>query len=533
VKSQDEPGSLSPLAQELEPLIRAGFSGLWVETAEVDEVEREVLTLASRHEDWLVAVWDFCRGLVWPHRPEGAKPEEGLKPDQVVSEVASATGSVPRVRALSGQSKDESRILLVLEHYYKFLEHPGAAQGLFNLLLRGKADRICVLVVGPGGSVPLELRGLFAHLEHNPPGVEELASIAEALREPQDPPATPEAIRAALGLTRREAENAFALGLSGPTGRIEAEEVWQVKGATFKSSGFLQFSRGGPGFDSLGGLEGLKKFSRRLLRPNNQVPTKGLLLMGPPGTGKTRFCQALGAETGRPTLALDVAGLYDRYVGETEARLKQALKTADAMGECILFVDEIDKALAGANSDGDSGVSARVFGTLLSWLSDRELTGSRVFFVGTLNDPDALLRVSQGAFIRAERFDAIFFIDLPTKEERYRIWNQYKKVFEVGSTAYDTTEDVEEEGWTGAEIRACCRLAAALDVPLAQAAKHVVPVAATAGGKLQALRTWAQGRSLSASTGEIFRAEVGAAAGTPEPRFERKRPRDSPPESPH
>lgn len=524
-ESESKP-TLSPLATQLEPLVRAGFSGVWIKTAEVDEVEREVLTLASTHSDWLVATWDFCRGLQWPQQRPGCLAKQDLKPDQVVAEHhVEGHGSEPRVRTLTGLRPDDARILLVLEHYYKFLDHPGVAQGLFNLLLRGKTDRITVLVVGPGGDVPLELQGLFTHLDHDPPNQEDLLGIAEALREPEDPPVPPEAIRAGLGLTRREAESAFALGLSGPKGRIEAEEVWEVKMRAFKATGFLGCSRGGPTFDSLRGLEGLKRFARRLLRPNNTVPTKGLLLLGAPGTGKTRFAQALAAETNRLLMTLDVGGLFDRYVGSTEERLRWALKSADAQGDVVLFVDEIDKALAGASSDGDSGVAARVFGTLLSWLSDRELTGSRVFFVGTLNDPEALLKVSQGAFLRAERFDAAFFLDLPSEEERFDIWDLYTEQFKVGTLPGATRSSgkpCQDEGWTGAEIRACCRLAAALDVPLAQAAKHVVPVSVTAGDKVARLREWAVGRCLSASTGEVLLAQPQALGPPP-----RSKPRRS------
>src|SRR6185369_15500480 len=111
---------------------------------------------------------------------------------------------------------------------------------------------------------------------------------------------------------------------------------------------------------------------------------RGVMLLSPPGTGKSAFAKALGNETGRPTLILDVGTLMGSLVGQTEERVRQALRITDAMAPCVLFVDEIEKGLAGVASSGqtDSGVSARLFGSLLSWLSDHE---SDVFFVATSN----------------------------------------------------------------------------------------------------------------------------------------------------
>src|SRR5439155_9516439 len=133
-------------------------------------------------------------------------------------------------------------------------------------------------------------------------------------------------------------------------------------------------------------------------------------LLGVPGTGTSCFARALGNEAGRPTLLLDVGALDGSLVGQTEQNVRQALRVIDALAPCVAFLDEVEKALAGAGGTGDSGVATRLFGTLLTYLSDHE---SDVFVVATSNDISRL----PPEFARAERWDAVYFLDLPTAPE--------------------------------------------------------------------------------------------------------------------
>ena len=189
------------------------------------------------------------------------------------------------------------------------------------------------------------------------------------------------------------------------------------------------------------------------------------------------------------------AAFMGSLVGQTEQNVRQALRIADAMAPAVLFVDEVEKALAGSASSGqtDSGVSARLFGSVLTWMSDHE---SDVFVVCTSNDISKL----PPEFSRAERFDAIFFLDLPAEAERQKIWQIYRTKFGIPEDQ-PLPKDVD---WTGAEIRSCCRLAKLLDVSLADAAKNVVPVAVTAAESVERLRNWACGRCLSANQPGIY-----------------------------
>jgi SpoVK/Ycf46/Vps4 family AAA+-type ATPase len=168
-----------------------------------------------------------------------------------------------------------------------------------------------------------------------------------------------------------------------------------------------------------------------------------------------------------------------------------------------VFVDEVEKGLAGVQASGqtDSGVSARMFATLLSYLNDHE---SDVYFVCSANDVSKL----PAEFTRAERFDAIFFLDLPASREKEQIWRLYLEKFglEAGQ------KRPNDRDFTGAEIRACCRLATLLGVPLVEAAANIVPVAVTAGESVERLRNWAAGRCLSADRPGIY-SRVAASPG--------------------
>ncbi|MCA9564427.1 MAG: AAA family ATPase, partial [Myxococcales bacterium] len=293
-------------------------------------------------------------------------------------------------------------------------------------------------------------------------------------------------LEAGAGLTRAEAENAFSLALVRH-GRLTPEPLWQLKTASLRKSSALSLHRGGQAFQDLGGLDALKHFCRSALSPPAGVCGRGVLLLGVPGTGKTVFAKALGNECHRPVLSLDIGALMGSLVGQTEQRLREALAIADAMAPAILFIDEIEKGLSGFGSSGDSGVAGRMLGTLLSWLSDHE---TDVFVIATCND----IRRLPPEFSRAERFDAVFFLDLPERTEKDRIWEICRRQFGVASRPLP-----DDRNWTGAEIRACCRLSQLLQRSLGEAAQLVIPIAASAGGQIENLRTWADGRCLDAN----------------------------------
>lgn len=472
------------LTEQLNDYVRAAFAGLWVQTTEPDEAEREILKHAEQH-DWKVAVWDVANGL---RRP-------GTKSAQA------DTGSgdpLAALRALPALAEKDGTALLVLHNFHKFLGNPEVIQAAFTQLVEGKQRGTFLVVLAPVTQIPIELEKLFVVLDHPLPDREQLQRIATELTSasPDDLPKGADLDRvldAAAGLTRYEAEASYALSLIRHNA-IRPECIWELKAQALKKSSVLSLHRGNERFDALGGLSHVKDFCLRALRPGRRVKPRGILLLGVPGTGKSALCRALGNETGRPTLTLDVGALYGSLVGATEANVRQALRIADAMAPCVLMIDEIEKALSGIGGQGDSGVSTRLFGHLLTWLSDHD---SDVFFVATANDISKL----PPEFTRAERFDGVFFLDLPGTKEKDAIWAMYRQLFGIP----EGQSRPDDSAWTGAEIRSCCRLTALLDVTLTQAAHHVVPVAVTAAEQVERLRTWASGRCLAASEPGIFR----------------------------
>jgi hypothetical protein len=391
------------LATTLSEYVRAAFSGLYVETHEPDEALREIHELC-RAERWSLATWDIDRGLGIPSAPEAA--------------VQSAADPLAAIRSLPALATPDGTALMVLKNFHRFLNSAEIVQALQHQLQAGKAARTFVVILAPVLQLPIELERQFVVLQHELPQRDQLAAIARELVA-DDSAALPTGkdwsalLDAAAGLTRYEAEGAFALSLARHDA-LRPDAVWELKAQTLRKQNLLTLHRGGERFDSLGGLTALKEFCRRALEPGRLVKACGALLLSPPGCGKSAYCRALGQEVGRPVLALDVGALYGSLVGESERNIRQALQIADAMAPSILFCDELEKGLSGVGGTGDSGVSTRMFGTVLTWLADHQ---SDVFFIGTAND----IRRLPPEFTRAERLDGVFFIDLPSAEQRRAI----------------------------------------------------------------------------------------------------------------
>jgi hypothetical protein len=305
-------------------------------------------------------------------------------------------------------------------------------------------------------------------------------------------------VEAASGLGIGEAESAFALSLVRH-GKLKADAVFSVKASSLKKAGpltLLSVSEEDR-FDHLGGFDGLRDYSLRALS-SSKVKAKGVLVSGVPGCGKSSFAKCLGTATGRPVLNLDVAGLYGSLVGETERALREALKRIDAVGKSILLIDEAERALAGHASQGDSGVSTRVMGSLLTWLSDRK---NDAFVIMTANEIKGL----PAPLTRAERLDSIWFVDYPDADTREGIWRIYINQYGLDEKQPRPSQD---KPITGAEIKSTCRIAALLGVSLVEAARFVVPVSSTSSEPIDALRTWAKGRALCVSKGGLFGIEA-------------------------
>lgn len=473
-----------PLSQNLREHIQACFTGIWIQSFEHFDVLREIAALC-RAEKWTMASWDVDRGLNIAGQAAAANATDPLAAVKSINALAMADGSA----------------LLVLPNFHRFLQSAEIVQALAHQIQQGKANRTFILVLSPVVQIPLELEKCFIVIEHDLPDRRQLEQIARGIATETDELPGGEDLQrlldAAAGLTRYEAEGAFSLSLVRDQ-KLSPASVWEVKTSMLKKSNLLTLHRDNESFADLGGLDSLKSFCTTAIgssRRRGAARAKGVLLLSPPGCGKSQFCKSLGNETDRPTLILDMGSLLGSLVGATEQNIRQALRIIDTMSPAVVFIDEVEKALSGVASSGstDSGVSARLFGTFLTWLSDHS---SDVFVVATANDISKL----PPEFARAERFDGVFFIDLPSSAEKQSIWPIHLNRYGLEVQG----KRPEDQNWTGAEIQSCCRLASLLDLSLCDAARNVVPVAVTAAESVERLRAWAAGRCLDATRPGIY-----------------------------
>lgn len=231
-------------------------------------------------------------------------------------------------------------------------------------------------------------------------------------------------VKALSGLTRSEAENALAKVIV-TNSRIDAEDVGLLlteKEQIIRKSGMLEYYASPERLGSIGGLDELKRWLRARGRAFSEaarvfgLPSpKGLLLVGVPGCGKSLTAKAVAAEWQMPLLKFDLGKVFGSLVGQAEENMRRAIKMAEAVSPCVLWIDEIEKGLSGSRGgSGDSGVTQRVFGQLLTWMEENT---KQVFTIATANDIASL----PPELLRKGRFDEVFFIDLPSPQERATI----------------------------------------------------------------------------------------------------------------
>jgi hypothetical protein len=484
------------LTEQLTDYVNAAFSGLWVLTQEPDEAEREITHLA-RAKGWKLAAWDVATGLRLPAEPGTSRGDP------------QAGDPLAVLRAVPALADPGGTALLLLHHFHRFLGSPEVVQTAFAQLVAGKQQRTFLVVLAPVVQVPVELEKLFVVLEHALPDREQRERIARELTadHPEDMPqgdALQRVLDAAAGLTRYECEGAFALSLTRHNA-IRPEAVWELKAQALAKSGLCSLYRGEPKtFDTLRGVDHIRRLTGQLLRPGCPVPPRGWLFVGPPNGGKTSVAKAIAADNALPLVLADLPALKAKYVGESEGRVRRFIALCEAMAPCCVLLDEVEDALAGATAEqaGDSGVSRDQLSTILKWRSESR---ARVFLIATCNEPQALLRVKQGALFRDGRFDGLVFFDLPGREPKDAMWALYRRAYQIPAGE----PNPPDEGWAPGNVEVCCQRAVQYQVPLTEAARYVRP---SPREDVERLREWADGRCLSATQPGIYRREAEPAA---------------------
>lgn len=390
-----------------------------------------------------------------------------------------------------------------------------------------------IIILSPDGNVPPELANHATVIQWPLPDREEIArildasinSLPEEIKATAAPNGTREAaIDAAVGLSSEEAAACYARSLVQYR-RIDPATVANEKKRVVAREGVLEwYDPIAGGLDAVGGLDLLKAWltSRRqayspAARAYGLPAPKGALLVGIPGCGKSLTAKAIATAWGVPLLRMDLGSLKSKFVGESEGNLRRALRTIEAIGRCVVWLDEIEKALAGATQGGaDGGVSTDALGTILSWMQER---AGEAFVIATANDVSSL----PPELMRKGRFDEIWWIDLPTFTERGDILRAALKANGRKDSLIEHTAVADKcEGFTGSEIAALVPDAmfmafadGARDIvtsDLLIAAGTVVPMAKTSAEKIDRLRSWASGRARPATTPEG--AATGAATTT-------------------
>lgn len=508
------------VATDIAALLRARNPLIWIKSGEEARVEG-FLAEAAAAAGFEIRFWDTAQGTT---TLAGKTEQAGLADigDMLAAVQTRAQNGVP------GQK--ESRTVWVLRDPAIWLQGPPGAVPLRRLrnlarflpsVERTKAQAIIVL--GTSGDVPSELSAHTTVIDWPLPDRAEIAAILDAainslkedLRDKAAPNGTRDAaIDAAIGLTGEEAASCYAKSLV-QTKKIDPAIVAAEKKRVIAREKVMEWYDPLPnGLDAVGGLEVLKDWlvKRKLAfspkaRAYGLPAPKGALAVGVSGCGKSLLAKAVATAWGVPLLKLDLGALKGKFVGESEGNIRKALRVIEAIGRCVVWLDEIEKALQGATSgSADGGVSADALGVILTWMQER---ASEAFVFATAND----VRGLPPELLRKGRFDEVFFVDLPTVSERVQIANAALKAngrsgaeIELDAVA-DATAD-----FTGAEIAALVpeALFRAFDdnereittADLLACAKDVVPLAKTASEKITDLRKWAKGNARPATRPE-------------------------------
>lgn len=494
---------------KLEFYIRSGFSCLWVQTQEESRALR-VIKETCKKLSCSVYFWD-CLGELYTEDANKQKivKEQKVPPQEVFPKFA--------------QKIYKDRDVLCVMDYNFYVEQPNVIRNIRNQIpVLHHAGKV-VIFVGPRLPIPPDLEKDITFMDMPLPTREDLDKIFSlVVNSAKDASPKPidftnglreGIINSSIGMTSQEAEDSYSLAVVRSTKQANVNPVQLVldqKCHLLKRQGVLEYLSVNENMESVGGLLMLKDwlikrkdaFSERARRFGVPSP-KGLLLVGVPGCGKSLVAKAVASYWEVPLLRLDMGRIFQSLVGKSEETVRTAIRLAETHAPCILWIDEAEKGLAGAKTSGqlDSGVTARVVGTILTWMQEKT---SSVFVAATANDVSKI----PPELLRKGRFDEIFFVDLPNEEERAEIIRiQLKKRARV---IKDIQPIIEASlNFTGAEIEQAvvsalydCFFEKERDLTAEDICKtlnRMIPLSRTMEEDINFLRTWGQANARNAS----------------------------------
>jgi len=489
--------------QDLEIILRSRTPIIVIESRDESRVLRllQSITIQSSSNEYLPLFrWTVTDGL--------QRLDIDLAPQLINSEPADV---LRHIRAVSKAG------IYVLLDFHPFLDDPVHVRLIKDICIHYRKVARQLVLISHRVTLPHELEAFSARVDMALPSEQERKRIIEGVADEYsrensgakvqvDPRAYELLVRNLAGLTYSDTERLArnAIYVDGAITRSDLPGVMQAKYELLNRGGALQFEYDTARFSDVGGLTRLKTWLsqrksafRRDKDAAHLDPPKGILLIGIQGCGKSLAAKATAGIFGAPLLRLDFGALYDKYHGETERKLRESLKTADVMSPCVLWIDEIEKGIAGRG--GETGTTQRVLGTFLTWMAEKT---SPVFIVATANDISAL----PPELVRKGRFDEIFFVDLPDLKVRASILaihltNREQRLGNFDIEALATAMD----GFSGAEIEQAVvsglYAAHAMRAPLGSAhifteIEQTKPLSVVMQERVSALREWADGRTV-------------------------------------
>jgi len=496
---------------ELETLIRARYPILYIVTSEEARVLALVNEIAKKRQK-KVLEWSYSTGIV----PSGTS---------IQSQKTRNAPSKDPLNALDQVIDLVEPAIFVFKDFHPFLSRNNFAiiRRLKEIALHLKNSYKTILLVSSVLEIPAELDKEITVLNFPLPTKEDLGEQldhiiedVQQLRQVQielDTVGRERLLQAALGLTMSEAENVFAK-IIVKDGRLSGDDVAEVfseKQQIIRKSGLLEYYQSQESFADVGGMPILKDWlTKRAIAFTSEAKTfglpspKGILMLGVQGCGKSLCAKAVASQWRLPLLRFDMGRMFGSLVGSSEENVRRAISVAESVAPTILWVDEIDKAFAGSRGSGatDGGTTARVFATFLTWLSEKT---APVFVVATANDISEL----PPELLRKGRLDEIFFVDLPSTEERREIFRIHLSKRGRDPAAFDMDAMVEgSKDFSGAEIEqavisglfeAFYKKAELATEHLINELRQTVPLSKTMSEQLHRLRSWAEGRARNAS----------------------------------
>lgn len=477
--------------QRISSLLRSSHPLIAVKTYEEQRFIRAMLDLGKKIQKNIQVA--SCLGIHANGNPDAIKPSDMAK--------------------ILNEHKETKQSVLIILDIQHFLKTPQVFRTLKSTFEKMKVNGSSIIMVAPWFNIPDELLHETAIVEIPLPEREEYGkiyqNIASSVQAKEGAHCGKEKAQdGATGLTLEEAENAFAFSIAHH-GHIKEEAVNEAKISMVRQSRLAEVINTKK--QEMGGFQKLKAFVKEQIIPFQNHPLlkiKGILLVGVSGTGKSLFSKIIAEEMGLPLIRISISSLKDSLVGKSEQNLREALKIVESISPCVMWMDELEKSVAG-HGGHDSGVSSGMLEILLYWLQEHN---KNVLTVATCNEFKRL----PVELVRPGRFDERFFLDIPRRSERKEIIKIHTNKIDMKLTQKQADRMIElSENWTGAEIEYAVKMTARVNArnndlnrSIEEAFGSVKPMFETRKAEIAELRDWGNANLLIANDADVERSET-------------------------